>query len=224
MREINDPNVRRHVEQIYENPDLRDELDDDQAQVLLDWGAKQIEQMDGSSDSSEQVDSRAGHVQTLLKRINRFVGQRAYLSDAESQEKVVQICESAQALAVDLDADAVCQILPPTPDPNQDLQTLLGVLEIQQHATSQAIANTNSEPEIEETESIPEWTGLDYVPEYELDMFEEEESKQQPLSGVLRAAMLGMRAVAPDAETSPATDASDDDESDPSPSDLPFLN
>lgn len=75
-----DDELNRAAEQILDDPGLRDELTDDEAQPLIDWGLAQVKLLARNASARAQpapLDVELKHLRRLMKRINRFVGLRA---------------------------------------------------------------------------------------------------------------------------------------------------
>jgi hypothetical protein len=70
---------RRAAESILGDVDLRDELTDDEAQPLIDFGLSQVEALARRAaglSSPQTLDESVGNLRRLMKRINRFVAER----------------------------------------------------------------------------------------------------------------------------------------------------
>jgi len=70
---------KRVVESLMSDPGLRDELTDDEARPLMDWGLSQaaaIARRMAAQASAESLDDAVGDLRKLMKRINRLVGHR----------------------------------------------------------------------------------------------------------------------------------------------------
>lgn len=86
------------IRSLYEDPDLRDELIDEEAQVLLKWGEEQVARLAEQGMDSPAFDEAMQQLQRLIKRINRLTSRRSYLNPEENQELLDKIKESAQAV------------------------------------------------------------------------------------------------------------------------------
>lgn len=76
--------IAANQERLYESTSLRDDLNDDEATVLLKWGETQVERIaEAFPDDFEQ---KCRFLRQVLKNINRFVGQRQY-NEFEGQQK-----------------------------------------------------------------------------------------------------------------------------------------
>jgi hypothetical protein len=71
-------------EHLYESASLRDDLNDDEATVLLKWGEEQIERI--AKDFPDEFEPKCRFLRQLLKNINRFVGQREF-NELEGQQQ-----------------------------------------------------------------------------------------------------------------------------------------
>lgn len=97
---------KKAVESILGDASLRDELTDDEAQPLIDWGLAQVAQIARRASlmaSTEAVEAALDDVRRLMKRVNRVVRHRA-LGDAEA---VRSDLERMGALSARLFGDAV---------------------------------------------------------------------------------------------------------------------
>lgn len=85
--------IKAERERLYESTALRDELNDDEATILLEWGEKHVVRLAQASADGAALEQQARFLRQLLKNINRFVGQRQYNNREEQLvylEKVVQ--------------------------------------------------------------------------------------------------------------------------------------
>lgn len=71
--------IQNAQQELYEVASIRDDLDDDEAAVLLKWGEGQIARI--AQETPENFAQRVRFLRTLMQRINRFVGQRPYLDE-----------------------------------------------------------------------------------------------------------------------------------------------
>ncbi len=97
---------KKAAESILGDASLRDELTDDEAQPLIDWGLAQVAQIARRASlmaSTEAVEAALDDVRRLMKRVNRVVRHRA-LGDAEA---VRSDLERLGALSARLFGDAV---------------------------------------------------------------------------------------------------------------------
>jgi hypothetical protein len=98
---------RRLAEQILNDESLTEELDDDDANTLIDWGLAQVEAIAQrpapvsfavDADAAEpEPEDQAKKVRKLMKRVSRLVARRANLSFDELQARLAQLTESEEA-------------------------------------------------------------------------------------------------------------------------------
>lgn len=88
----------RAIESLYEDANLREELVDSEARLLLQWGEQRIGDLARRNLPDAQFDEALDHLRQLLKRINRYIGRRATMTPDEQQSWLSRIVESANAL------------------------------------------------------------------------------------------------------------------------------
>lgn len=71
-------------ERLYESSSLRDDLNDAEATILLEWGESQLNRL--AEAFPDEFEAKARFLRQLLKNINRFVGQREF-NDMTGQAK-----------------------------------------------------------------------------------------------------------------------------------------
>lgn len=79
--------IAAEQERLYESSSLRDDLNDSEATVLLNWGQQQVERL--AKDYPEEFEAKCRFLRQMLKNINRFVGQREF-NDAAGQQKYMK--------------------------------------------------------------------------------------------------------------------------------------
>jgi hypothetical protein len=85
--------IQAERDRLYESAVLREELNDDEATILLEWGEKQVIRLAKGVADGAELEQQARFLRQLLKNMNRFVGQRQYNNRDEQMEyleKVVQ--------------------------------------------------------------------------------------------------------------------------------------
>ena len=76
--------ITTEKERIYSSSSLRDDLNDAEATVLLEWGESQLQRL--AEVFPDEFEAKARFLRQLLKNINRFVGQREF-NDMTGQAK-----------------------------------------------------------------------------------------------------------------------------------------
>ncbi|MFW5748329.1 MAG: hypothetical protein ACOCYT_01815 [Chloroflexota bacterium] len=75
---------------LYEDMSLTDQLDDDTARILHQWGEGQLKMMANTSADEAAFEDRFRDLRGLLKSVNRFTGKRHGM-DLEQQRKYVRV-------------------------------------------------------------------------------------------------------------------------------------
>lgn len=120
--------IASQKERLYESSSLRDDLNDSEATVLLDWAQGQIDRL--AEEFPDNFEKQARFLRQLLKAINRFVGQREF-NEMEGQAKYMgKIIMYLKPLGWDnISADDVFAILPDDKaDMASNLTAILAVL------------------------------------------------------------------------------------------------
>lgn len=84
---------------MYGDISARDELTDEEAEVLLAWGETQIAGLAALDLDDAAFEAAYEQLRKLLTRINRFTARRADLPPEEAAASLDKIAESAEALA-----------------------------------------------------------------------------------------------------------------------------
>jgi hypothetical protein len=101
---MTDDQAQRAIQQLYEDTSARDELSDDEANVLLQWGEAQIRELGARNLDDTAFDEAISHLNGVLKNINRYTGQRAYKTPEELTALLTELATHAQAMGVDVQA------------------------------------------------------------------------------------------------------------------------
>ena len=91
--------LQQAIEQLYETANLTDNLIDDDARILLNWGETQLKELAAANLEPEQFETFANLVQRVMRVINQLVGQRAELDDEEMRNKMLRLLKQAINLA-----------------------------------------------------------------------------------------------------------------------------
>lgn len=83
---------------LYEDPSLRDELVDDDAETLYHWAEAQIARIDAESADDEAFEEAVSALRRVLDGVNHFIGERTFKSAEENEEALAQIADSAQKI------------------------------------------------------------------------------------------------------------------------------
>jgi hypothetical protein len=90
------------IERLYEDPGLRDELREPEANFLLQWAENQIMSLAEQYPDQAAFDAKVEELRARLKSVNRFIGRRSEMDEAAKQAKLAEIIgTSAQAVGTD---------------------------------------------------------------------------------------------------------------------------
>lgn len=121
------------IELLYTNTSVRDELTDDEAEVIIQWGIKHIKQLAAKDLPDEDFEESIGHLTKLMNRINRFAARRADQDTEKQQQSLDRIRESAEQVGLPIaqaQLDAfLSQPVAQADDINANLQQLLALVD-----------------------------------------------------------------------------------------------
>ena len=83
------------VQRLYENANLRGELTDDEAEVLLGWGETKANELAAKNLDDEAFEAQFHQLSTLIGQINQFVGKREGMPAEAQQEALGKIAAAA---------------------------------------------------------------------------------------------------------------------------------
>ncbi|MBE2183595.1 MAG: hypothetical protein IAE89_09240 [Anaerolineae bacterium] len=88
------------TQSLYEDADLREDLTDAEAEPLFQWAGEVAHQLEESGVSEEEFESKTKQLRQLIKRANRFVGQRSYAGADVHQQQLADLRAAAQTLGL----------------------------------------------------------------------------------------------------------------------------
>ncbi len=92
--------AERALQSLYEESGTRDELADDEAEILLKWAETQIQRLADQNMDDEKFDETYSQIIKLMTRMNRFAARRAEQSLEDQQTSLSRIAESASAVGL----------------------------------------------------------------------------------------------------------------------------
>lgn len=101
---MSDDQAQRAIQQLYEDTSARDELSDEEANVLLGWGEAQIKDLAERGLDDTAFDEAFAHLRGVMKNINRYTGQRTYASPEALLALLNELAAEAQSLGVNVQA------------------------------------------------------------------------------------------------------------------------
>lgn len=96
----NESQLQSAIEQLYAHEGLTDNLTDETATLLLNWGEQQLKTLANLNDNRADPDLLAYQLQRLMRAINRLIGQQAELSETEMVQKLTNLVEQAIQFAL----------------------------------------------------------------------------------------------------------------------------
>lgn len=104
---------RHAIERMYGDVALTDELRDDEAQSLLQWGEQEVEHLDQQTDNDDEqtFQTRFKQIRTIIKRVNRLVGYRSEYTPAEVREKLTLLLDDLRELGRPVNEERVERFL-----------------------------------------------------------------------------------------------------------------
>jgi hypothetical protein len=83
-----DEAIASEEQRLYESASLRDDLNDDEAQTLLQWGQTQVRRL--AAEQPDDFEQQTRFLRQLIKSINRFVGQREFQDSRAGEDKYMK--------------------------------------------------------------------------------------------------------------------------------------
>ncbi|MDQ7027446.1 MAG: hypothetical protein Q9P01_15960 [Anaerolineae bacterium] len=134
--------IAKEQEKLYESASLRDDLNDAEGAVLLDWGQTQVTQM--AQRFPDEFEKKTRFLRQLIKNINRFVGQREF-NDRDGQGKyMLKVVKYLEALGYTADEKTLFAALPT--DPKDMMANLKAILTTLTPQTEPLVPETPSQP------------------------------------------------------------------------------
>jgi hypothetical protein len=92
--------IRPLVEQLYESEGLTDNLTDEAATRLLQWGEQQLNNLAHLQLGQTDLENAAQALRRALRSVNHLIGQRAELSDTEMVEHLIKLVEQVISITL----------------------------------------------------------------------------------------------------------------------------
>ncbi len=107
---MSDAQEERAIMRIYDDSALTEDLQDEDANVLLKWSEKAVGALARRDMDDETFDGQFKTLRRLIKRVNTFVGEFANMDEPERAERVAKIAESAREIGFNV-TDAQLQTM-----------------------------------------------------------------------------------------------------------------
>jgi hypothetical protein len=118
--------LQSEIERLYESESLTDELHDTEAKILLSWAEGQVKALAFREGGEFEEDCR--RLRQFVKYLNRFVGQRRFMDEAQQRDALDNVQKWAERLGWTLTIDGMMSSLNPQPDMTIDLKAILALL------------------------------------------------------------------------------------------------
>jgi hypothetical protein len=93
------------LERLYEDTTVRDELVDDDARILLEWGKGQVQALAKKELDDGAFEEQYAKLAYLMGRINRFVGKRQDADDPKRTEMLEKLVAAASEVGLPIPAE-----------------------------------------------------------------------------------------------------------------------
>lgn len=102
--------ISAQQERLYESSSLRDDLNDEEATMLLNWAEMQVARL--ARDFPDEFEQKCRFLRQLVKGINRFIGQREF-NDLEGQREYLnKFVKYLEPLGFDANEETLLKRLP----------------------------------------------------------------------------------------------------------------
>jgi hypothetical protein len=91
---------------LYEDPALREDMNDDEANALLTWAEAQLPTLVANAPDDAAFEERTQAFKTLLTAINRYIGLSSYAPSDETQAALNEALAAAPDAGLSLDPAA----------------------------------------------------------------------------------------------------------------------
>lgn len=132
--------IQGAVQQLYENSSLREDLNDEQAKVVLAWAEKQIPALAEKFPDQAAFDEAFGTLQRIIRGFNRLIGHGADYSSMQFRDRTAKVVEWARSIQLPVDDAAIDTFV-------SEVASMDAVGQVA--ALSQALAPTTTEAEAE---------------------------------------------------------------------------
>lgn len=91
--------IQLWVQQLYENEGLTNALTDEGANVLLDWGERQLKGIAAFNVGQSEFEQTAHQLQRVMRAVNRVIELKTELTDTQMVQRLLTLVEQAMELA-----------------------------------------------------------------------------------------------------------------------------
>ncbi len=113
--------VQAEIDRMYEDESATDELNDEEATLLLEWGEASLNRL--VFTDSINAEEYGTNLRQLIKRVNRFVGKRTYEDEETQARALTEMLEWIAKNGFSVDEAQVKAVIP------DDVTDMMGTLE-----------------------------------------------------------------------------------------------
>ena len=129
--------IHQEIVQLNQSTGMTDYLTDRDAQILLQWGEKQLRAIGTQVANNQAFLEASQKVRQLVKGVNVFVGQRATMDNEAQHRMLERISAIANDLHMKLSTEHLQALLGNPPEPTSDLTTILSQMPLDKNRTSE---------------------------------------------------------------------------------------
>ncbi len=85
--------IDRYKERILETENLTDELEDDEANWLLDWGVARLDDVLGDIDDEEAAGNQVNALMAVIRKVNRITGSYSDKDPESLAQELIALAE-----------------------------------------------------------------------------------------------------------------------------------
>ncbi len=97
---MSEAQAQQALQRLYEDSSIRDELTDEESEVLLQWGEAQIKRLAAQELDAAAFEEAYTHLARLLTRMGALAAGQPYMPPEEAQAALARVDESAQAVGL----------------------------------------------------------------------------------------------------------------------------
>ena len=117
------------IQNLYENPALRDELTDSEAEILLRWGEDQVMRLSQLAVDDASFEAAFDRLSSLIRRMNRLAGRRADFSPEEIDAALNRIAEYAVQIGLSIQPERLMSFAQDSASPD-NLENVRAVIDL----------------------------------------------------------------------------------------------
>ncbi len=126
------------IQSLYENPGVRDELPDAEAEILLQWAEEQVMRLANMDLDDVSFEAAYDNLSGMIRRMNKLAGRQPYLSLEDVEVALNRIAEHATVLGLPIPPDNLTAYLhqPSSQSSQPNVQALIDLVNSGQAPTT----------------------------------------------------------------------------------------